>query len=60
LATKEKVLAFLKAENAVLSGEALAQELGVSRTAIWKAIKELEKKRIPNPTLRQWVPVSSF
>lgn len=44
MATKEKVLAFLKAENAVLSGEALAQELGVSRTAIWKAIKELEKK----------------
>lgn len=44
LATKEKVLAHLKATENILSGEALAQELGVSRTAIWKAIKELEKK----------------
>lgn len=44
MTTKEKVLARLKAADEVLSGEALAQELGVSRTAIWKAIKELEKK----------------
>ena len=44
LTTKEKVLARLKAAEEILSGEALAQELGVSRTAIWKAIKELEKK----------------
>lgn len=44
MSTKEKILARLKANEDVLSGEALAQELGVSRTAIWKAIKELEKK----------------
>lgn len=44
LTTKEKVLARLKAAEEILSGETLAQELGVSRTAIWKAIKELEKK----------------
>lgn len=44
MTTKEKLLARLKAADEVLSGEALAQELGVSRTAIWKAIKELEKK----------------
>ncbi|WP_137665129.1 biotin--[acetyl-CoA-carboxylase] ligase [Enterococcus hulanensis] len=44
MTTKEKVLARLKAAEEILSGEALAQELGVSRTAIWKAIKELEKK----------------
>lgn len=44
MTTKEKVLARLKISAEVLSGEALAQELGVSRTAIWKAIKELEKR----------------
>ena len=44
MSTKEKILARLKAAKNVLSGETLAQELGVSRTAIWKAIKELEKK----------------
>lgn len=44
LTTKEKILARLKAAEEILSGETLAQELGVSRTAIWKAIKELEKK----------------
>lgn len=44
MTTKEKILARLKAAEEVLSGEALAQELGISRTAVWKAIKELEKK----------------
>lgn len=44
MTTKEKVLAQLKQADRILSGEALAQEIGVSRTAIWKAIKELEKK----------------
>lgn len=41
--TKEKVLALLKQSTSILSGEALAKELGVSRTAIWKAIRELER-----------------
>ncbi|KAF1297963.1 biotin--[acetyl-CoA-carboxylase] ligase [Enterococcus sp. JM4C] len=43
MSTKMRVLALLKNTSAALSGEKIAQELGVSRTAIWKAIKELEK-----------------
>lgn len=43
MTTKEKVLTLLKSKQAVLSGEKIAQQLNVSRTAIWKAIKELEK-----------------
>ena len=46
MSTKEKILARLKAAKNVLSGETLAQELGVSRTAIWKAIKELENSHL--------------
>ncbi|HPR80637.1 MAG TPA: biotin--[acetyl-CoA-carboxylase] ligase [Enterococcus sp.] len=41
--TKQKVLALLRKNGAVFSGEKLAQEIGVSRTAIWKAVRELEK-----------------
>lgn len=44
MSTKEIVLQRLKTADHVLSGETLAKEIGVSRTAIWKAIKELEKK----------------
>lgn len=43
LSTKEKVLQKLKTNTDFVSGEQLAQELQLSRTAIWKAIKELEK-----------------
>ncbi|MGM0122948.1 biotin-[acetyl-CoA-carboxylase] ligase [Enterococcus sp. AZ194] len=43
MSTKNRVLALLKETSTALSGEKIAQELGVSRTAIWKAIKELEK-----------------
>lgn len=43
LSTKEKVLQKLKTNTDFVSGERLAQELQLSRTAIWKAIKELEK-----------------
>lgn len=43
LSTKEKVLQKLKTTTGYVSGERLAQELQLSRTAIWKAIKELEK-----------------
>lgn len=43
LSTKEKVLQTLKTTTDFVSGERLAQELQLSRTAIWKAIKELEK-----------------
>jgi len=41
--TKQKVLALLRQNGAILSGEKLAQEIGISRTAIWKAVRELEK-----------------
>jgi len=34
---------FLNAENIFISGEELSNQLGISRTAIWKQIKELKK-----------------
>ncbi|GAA3013275.1 biotin--[acetyl-CoA-carboxylase] ligase [Tetragenococcus solitarius] len=42
--TKQKILSILRKNREVVSGEKLADTLGVSRTAIWKAIHELEKK----------------
>lgn len=43
MTTKEQVLALLEAHRGEhLSGEALAQSLGVSRNAVWKAIKDLQ------------------
>lgn len=43
MTTKDKVLQLLKESPDFLSGEKIAQQLQVSRTSIWKAIKELEK-----------------
>lgn len=43
MSTKEKLLALVKASPDIYSGEKLAQTLEVSRTAVWKAIRELEK-----------------
>lgn len=43
MTTKEKVLTALQKNPTPTSGEKLAQQVGVSRTAIWKAVKELEK-----------------
>lgn len=43
MAVKDQVLTFMKQTSEVYSGEKLAQALGVSRTAVWKAIRELEK-----------------
>lgn len=42
--TKQEVLKYLKSESAILSGSELAERLNVSRTAIWKAVKELQKE----------------
>lgn len=43
MATKERLLALLEENRgAPLSGEALARQLGVSRSAIWKAVRELQ------------------
>ncbi len=44
MAVKDQVLALMKHTAAIFSGEKLAQELQVSRTAVWKAIRELEKE----------------
>lgn len=44
MSTKDKILYLLKQSGEVYSGEKLAQELNVSRTAVWKAIRELEKQ----------------
>ena len=46
MTTREKILALLQQETSVLSGEKIAQKLDISRTAVWKAIKELEKKGV--------------
>ena len=44
MTTKEQVLALLEANRtACLSGAALAQQLGLSRNAVWKAVKALER-----------------
>lgn len=43
MSTKDRVLAKLKAEEYV-SGEDLARELGVSRTAVWKAVNLLRQE----------------
>ncbi|OTN77937.1 biotin-[acetyl-CoA-carboxylase] ligase [Enterococcus sp. 8G7_MSG3316] len=44
MTTKEKILLLLQQSDVVLSGEKIAQSLTISRTAVWKAIKELEKE----------------
>lgn len=44
MSTKEQVLAALEGAEGSLSGEWLAQELQVSRSAIWKAISQLREE----------------
>lgn len=43
MTTKEKVLEKLLCTTEFISGEELAKELNISRAAIWKAIKSLQK-----------------
>ncbi|HFU4217960.1 TPA: bifunctional biotin--[acetyl-CoA-carboxylase] ligase/biotin operon repressor BirA [Streptococcus suis] len=40
--TYQKIYLLLKEKEYYISGEDLAQELGISRTSIWKAIRQLE------------------
>lgn len=40
--TYQKIYLLLKEKEDYISGEDLAQELGISRTSIWKAIRQLE------------------
>lgn len=45
MGSKEKVLALLEQNKTVyVSGEKIAQDLGLSRNAVWKAINELRKQ----------------
>lgn len=41
---KHKILALLKATDGYISGQQLCEKFGVSRTAVWKAIKQLQKE----------------
>ena len=43
MSTDIKVLNLLKKQNEYLSGETISQIIGVSRTAVWKAINKLKK-----------------
>ena len=45
MTTKQRILTLLEENKGTpLSGEALAQTLGLSRAAVWKSIKELQKQ----------------
>ena len=44
--TDEKIFDILSQADDYVNGEKIAQELGVSRTSIWKAIQKLEKEGI--------------
>ena len=41
---KEKILEFLKQQDGFVSGQRICDELGVSRTAVWKYMNSLKKE----------------
>ena len=41
---KEKILEFLKQQEEFISGQRICDELGVSRTAVWKYMNSLKKE----------------
>lgn len=41
---KEKILALLQHADGFLSGERISEQLGVSRAAVWKAVKKLKEE----------------
>ena len=41
---KEKILEFLKQQEGFISGQCICDELGVSRTAVWKYMNSLKKE----------------
>ncbi|MCQ2431321.1 MAG: biotin--[acetyl-CoA-carboxylase] ligase [Clostridia bacterium] len=51
LTTKEKVLAALAESGGDVSGETLAAKLGISRTAVWKAVQTLTAEGAPIETV---------
>ena len=44
--TYEKLFDILSQADNYINGEKIAQELGISRTSVWKAIQKLEKEGI--------------
>ena len=45
MSTKEEILSLLETHREqAFSGQALADRLGISRAAVWKAVKELQKQ----------------
>lgn len=50
--TYEKIFDILSQADDYVNGEKIAQELGVSRTSIWKAIQKLEKEGIQIESLK--------
>lgn len=53
MSTREKIIQALEeAKGEYVSGESLADELGLSRNAIWKAINELKKAGYPIESVR--------
>ncbi|WP_409021685.1 biotin--[acetyl-CoA-carboxylase] ligase [Dellaglioa sp. P0083] len=52
--TKDNILKILaEQQDTIISGELLAEKLGVSRTAIWKAIKSLQEQGFDIKTIPQ-------
>lgn len=41
---KDKIIAYLKASQDYVSGQELCERLGVSRTAVWKVIRQLQEE----------------
>ena len=41
---KEKILEFLKQQEGFISGQRICDELGISRTAVWKYMNSLKKE----------------
>ena len=50
--TYERLFDLLSQSSDYLSGEKLAQDLGISRTSIWKAIQRLEKEGVQIDSLK--------
>ena len=59
--TKHDVLALLRQQSSPLSGQAIAEALGISRTAVWKAVGALQKEgyRIDSVPRRGYVLVQT-
>ncbi len=43
---KKKILELLKNSDDFISGQTICEKLGVSRTAVWKNINTLKKRRL--------------